>query len=91
MNITRDAAEWAAELFESRTVEFATGGGSVHYAHPAYRVSWHEIVGRFPGMSGPTARVEFQTAFDAAIKRRGLLRVLRGTQTASDWYAKRRA
>lgn len=69
-----------AAIFEVRTRAVAAGSGDVTIAHPHYRVSWHEV-----GLSGPNDRVAFQPAFESALKRRGLLGVLRGTISSVEW------
>lgn len=84
-----EAAEWAAQIYFDRTVALAEGGGSTLDVHPAYRVSWHEITGQFPYMNGPDERVAFQLYFEDAIRKRGLIKVLKGQETALDWYIKK--
>jgi hypothetical protein len=74
----------------SSAQQAAEGRGSISTAHPAYRVNWHEIIGQFPDMTGPSARVEFQSFYNAAIKRRGLWKVLQGKEKADVWYSNKK-
>jgi hypothetical protein len=78
------AAEWAAELYESRTIEVAKGTASIHYVHPAYRVGNGEVADKF-GFSY-TDLPEYQPLFHAALRRRGLYSVMKDWEKSLDWY-----
>ncbi len=84
--LIEQAAEWAVQLYEERTIELAKGKGDIYSTHPAYRVSWHEITYRFPEINGPNDRVDFQPEFDKRIKKRKLWQVLQGKEKADQWY-----
>ena len=84
--LAKEAAVWAANLYEERTRELGTTGSiNMYSVHPEYRVSWHEVVGRFPDMKGPIQRVLFQPFFDREIRKRELWKVLKGKQYSDEW------
>jgi hypothetical protein len=84
------AAIWAAEEYERRTLNIATGKETgIYFMCPSTRVSWHEICGKFEmKVCGPIDRVDFQPLFRREMRRRKLLKVLSG-QEKSDQWAKR--
>jgi hypothetical protein len=89
MNSVKEAAVWAAELYEQRTILIAQGEGHISYAHSAYRVPWNEVLARFPDLKGPEPRREFQPLFDKEIKKRSLWKVLQGKQKADEWFSQK--
>lgn len=81
------AAQWAAEEYEKRTLAIARNEKvSVYWCHPSYRVDWHEICAKFQmKVMGPTDRTEFQPIFRREMKKRKLLKVLAGKEHADEW------
>lgn len=86
-----ELAQWGADLFEARTIKLVEGSTDVTLVLPGYRVSWSEFYCRLPdGVDKVDARIRFQPSFDKVMCKRGLLKLLRGKQTADDWYSKRK-
>ena len=85
------AAKRAAELFEHRTMLVATGQTrNVNDLLASSRVRWSEVVSWIDGPVCNTGdRPTFQKRFEEALRKRGLLKVLRSKQTAEDWHNKR--
>mgnify|MGYP001571125143 FL=1 len=82
------AAEMMAALFEHRTRLVAEDRGEILDINPASRVQWTETR-TYTGLNGPEDRVAFQVPWEAALRRRGLLGVLRGKVLPSEWLAGR--
>lgn len=82
------AAEMMAALFEHRTRLVAEDRGEILDINPASRVQWTETRA-FTGLNGPEDRVAFQAPWEAALRRRGLLGVLRGRVQPSEWLEAR--
>lgn len=88
------AAELAAAVYEKRTIAVAENRAEISEVHHGYRVPWSEIRSRWlapgaPEESPVDQRVEWQPIFEAAMKRRGLLGVLKGTVKSEEWYSAR--
>jgi len=82
-----EAAEVAAALFELRTVKVAEGRGEIHDVNPASRVSWSEVRSCWLREGNVVEeRMAFQPAFEAALRRRNLLHVLKGRKGAAEWW-----
>lgn len=80
------AAEWAAEEYERRTLELGRGLNKIAWAHPSYRVDWHEICAKFNmKVVGPLDRVEFQPLFRKEMAKRKLTKVLNGKEHIDEW------
>ena len=89
----KEAAEWAAAEFERRTRIIAADPNaktySIYWVSPDARVSWHEICSHFDmQVAGMLDRVDFHPAFIKAMRKRGLLPVLRGKMKSDEWVAK---
>ncbi len=83
------AARWAAVRYAERTVAVAENTAPVHDVSPAYRVTWSEVREQFD--LTVAQRAAFQPAFEAELRKRGLLSVLRGRRTAREWLQVRRS
>lgn len=81
------AAEMIAALYEFRTIAVAEDRGDIYDVNPGTRVQWTEVRS-YTGLTGPEVRVEWQPVFEAALKRRGLLGVLKGKEKPSEWKAR---
>lgn len=79
----KEAAEWAADLFEVRTRHIAADAGRIDEALPDTRVAWSEIRRGFELTASD--RAPFQPFFETAISNRGLLGVLRRSESAVCW------
>lgn len=86
----KEIADWAATLYEARTIEVAQDRSDVLSITPENRVGWHELCAHFPELREDVVnkRINFQEEFNKAIKKRGLWKVLQGKETASVWYEK---
>jgi hypothetical protein len=82
-----EAAEWAADLFEQRTRKVAANTARVDEVLPDTRVQWSEIRDKFAFK--PALRSQFQLFFDKALSHRGLLGVLRRSESAVVWVERR--
>jgi hypothetical protein len=94
------AAIWAAEEFERRTRLIAADDPSVSpdWIIPGYRVAWSEFCSKLGDLGWPKqasgiadvvdARYGAQPLFDRELQRRGLLRVMRGKETADQYVAR---
>jgi uncharacterized NAD-dependent epimerase/dehydratase family protein len=80
-------AKWAVDLYEARTRLVAEGKASIYIVHPAYRVSWNDIVAEFPDITW-LDREPFQKTYEKHMKKRGLLTVLRGKTKSDEWVLK---
>ena len=88
------AAEWAADEYRRRTQQIADGFTvDPYWLDNESRVSWHETLAACPALRADPvdARIRFQPAFNAAMRRRRLLGVLRGTRSIDEWAAWERA
>jgi hypothetical protein len=85
----RSAAFEAAKLYEERTYKVAANTADINEVHPGSRVPWSEVRSRWlPDGNVVEDRVRWQPLFEASMKRRALLGVLRGKVSASEWVAK---
>lgn len=85
VGVLQEAVNWAVDLYEQRTVQVARGLADIIIAHPAYRVTWDEIVRQFPILRDEHKQREFWVAWDGELRRRGLWGVVKGRLTARDW------
>lgn len=83
--VLEEAADYAAYLFAERTARIERGE-SVHPEEipPETRVQWSEVTAKYPELADPILRVDFQKAYEAALRKRGLLGVLKGRKRRTD-------
>lgn len=86
----QEAVTWAVELYRQRTVEVATNPKvSMYYVDCTSRVSWHEVAAKFDFIKEcVNYRLDFQPVFEEAMKQAKLFKVLKGKESAKEWYEK---
>lgn len=82
------AATWAAEEYERRTrIIAANGKVNVYWLLTAGRVSWHEVALKF-NLNYSENRMDFQEPFEAEMRKRHLIKVLKNKMSAEKWVEK---